>query len=275
MERPLILHPTDLGPASDGAFRHALRIAVAERGSLRLVHVHQADGESAAKLDAFPHVRDTLVRWGMLQAGAPASAIAERLGVHVSKAEVVAARAEPGLETLVDHEAPDLIVLGTRGPGGKDEPGRISFAETLARHARTPALIVPIDVAGFVGAVDGVIRLNNILMPVTRPPDPGLALAIVSRLVNALRVDPRLTLLHVGPQAKSPRLDLPESDRYHLMTGEGPVVDAIVKAAEETSADLIVMATEGHNSLPDDLGGDTTEHVLRRARRPVLAAPVG
>ena len=59
------------------------------------------------------------------------------------------------------------------------------------------------------------------------------------------------------------------------MVREGPVVDAIVKAAADTAADLIVMATRGHNSLPDDLRGDTTEQVLRRVHRPLFAVPVG
>jgi nucleotide-binding universal stress UspA family protein len=275
LERPLIIHLTDLGPASDSAFRHALRIALAERASLRLVHVHRHGREAAAPIDAFPRVRETLARWGMLAAHAPSSAVAEELDVHVSKAEVSAARPEPGVETLVDRAAPDLIVLGTREQAVKDALRQGSFAEALARHVHTPALIVPSGAPGFVGEADGAVSLKRILMPVASRPDPGLALALVARLVSALQADARLTLLHVGRADDAPRLDLPQNARYDRMVREGPVVDAIVGAAEETGADLIVMATEGHNSLPDDLHGDTTEQVLRRAHRPLLAVPVG
>jgi nucleotide-binding universal stress UspA family protein len=275
LERPLILHLTDLGRASESAFRHALRIALAERASLRLVHVHRHDREAAAPIDAFPRVRETLARWGMLPAHAPASAVAEQLDLHVSKAEVSAARPESGVEMLVDRAAPDLIVLGTREQAVKDALRQGSFAEALARHVHTPALIVPSGAPGFVGEADGAVSLKRILVPVTRLPDPGLALTIVARLVNALQADARLTLLHVGSERESPRLKLPEGHRYDRMVSEGPVVEAIVKAAEDTAADLIVMATLGHNSLPDDLYGDTTEQVLRRVHRPLLAVPVG
>ncbi len=274
MQHPLVMHLTDLGPASDSAFRHALRIALAEQGSLQLVHVHRQDREAAAPIDAFPRVRETLARWGMLAPGAPATAVAAQLGLHVSKVEVAAARPEPGLETFVDHAAPDLIVLGTRGQSEREALRQGSFAEALARHVHTPALIVPAGAPGFVGEADGAVSLKNILMPVTRLPQQDLALTIVARLVNALHADAHLTLLHVGP-GETPRLDLPEGHRYDLVVREGPVVDAIVAAAEETAADLIVMATRGHNSLPDDLHGDTTEQVLRRAHRPLLAVPVG
>lgn len=275
MERPLIIHLTDLGPASDSAFRHALRIALAEQGSLRLVHVHRHGREAAAPIDAFPRVRETLARWGMLAANAPSSAVAEQLGLHVSKVEVSAAHPEPDLETLVDRAAPDLIVLGTREQAVKDALRQGSFAEALARHVHTPALIVPSGAPGFVGEADGAVSLKNILMPVTRLPDQGLALTIVARLVNALHADACLTLLHVGSEREAPQLELPEGHRYDRMVREGPVVDAIVKAAADTAADLIVMATRGHNSLPDDLRGDTTEQVLRRVHRPLFAVPVG
>ena len=271
MARPLILHPTDLGPISAGAFRHALRIALAERASLRLVHVHSSAGGAAAPIDAFPHVRETLARWGALPAGAPSTAVGE-LGLHVSKAEVVAARPEPGLEVLVDDEAPDLIVLGTRGQGEHD--AQASFAETLARHVRTPALIVPAGAPGFVGEADGAVSLTSILLSMNDLPDPAQALAMVARLARALGAEPRLTLLHVGSEETAPRPEPPENTTCELMVRQAPIADAIVAAADETAADLIVMASEHRSRLPDDVRGDSTEHVLRRAHRPLLVVPV-
>ena len=53
----------------------------------------------------------------------------------------------------------------------------------------------------------------------------------------------------------------------------GPVVGTILEVAEEVSADLIVMATAGHKSVLDALRGSTTEAVLRKAQRPLLAVP--
>ena len=54
---------------------------------------------------------------------------------------------------------------------------------------------------------------------------------------------------------------------------EGGVEQEILRAADEYHADLIVMATAGHESAGDALRGDTTEHIVRRANCPVLAVP--
>jgi nucleotide-binding universal stress UspA family protein len=48
---------------------------------------------------------------------------------------------------------------------------------------------------------------------------------------------------------------------------------AILAAAESHAADLIVMATAGHDGVLDALRGSTTEQVLRRASCPLLAVP--
>ena len=274
-ERPLIIHATDLGPASHSAFRHALRVAVALKASLRLVHFHERDREQATPVDAFPHVRETLTRWGLLAPGAPSSAIADQLDLHVSKAEAVATRTASGLAGLMAKAAPDLIVLGTHGRDGIEAMRHGSIAETLTRHARTPALIVPSGAPGFVNDADGSVRLASVLAPVARSPDPTRAIAMANRIVHALGAEARFNLLHVEGAGREPPPSRPEGGHYAVMTRDGPVAQAIVDAADETSAELIVMATEGHNSLADALRGSTTEQVLRRAGRPLLAVPAG
>ena len=57
MAQSLIVHPTDLGEVSESAFYHALKLALAGRSRLELVHVHGYAVEEAPQLDAFPHVR--------------------------------------------------------------------------------------------------------------------------------------------------------------------------------------------------------------------------
>jgi nucleotide-binding universal stress UspA family protein len=54
---------------------------------------------------------------------------------------------------------------------------------------------------------------------------------------------------------------------------QGGVVETIAEVADETSANLVVMATAGHKTLLDALRGSTTEGVVRKAHRPVLAIP--
>ena len=54
---------------------------------------------------------------------------------------------------------------------------------------------------------------------------------------------------------------------------EGSVVEEILKAAREISADLIVMGSHGHGSVYCLLVGSVTEGVLKAGERPVLLVP--
>ena len=75
-----IVHPTDFSDASASAFAHALRIVLAMRGKLHLVHV--ADSQSAH--DGFPHIRQTLALWNLMEEDEPPAAVG-KLGIKVSK----------------------------------------------------------------------------------------------------------------------------------------------------------------------------------------------
>jgi nucleotide-binding universal stress UspA family protein len=54
---------------------------------------------------------------------------------------------------------------------------------------------------------------------------------------------------------------------------DGTVVEEILKAADEISADLIVMGSHGHGSVYNLLVGSVTEGVLKTGRRPILLVP--
>jgi nucleotide-binding universal stress UspA family protein len=53
---------------------------------------------------------------------------------------------------------------------------------------------------------------------------------------------------------------------------EGAAGDAILDVAETRHADLIVVGRRGHGLLADLLLGSVSEHVVRRAKAPVLVA---
>lgn len=54
---------------------------------------------------------------------------------------------------------------------------------------------------------------------------------------------------------------------------EGAVVEEILRAAEEISAELIVMGSHGHGAVYHLLVGSVTEGVLQAGKRPVLLVP--
>ena len=268
-----IVHPTDLSLAGTAAFDHALRLAVAARGHLYLVHaVHLTPGEEG-DWDSFPGVRSTLRRWGMLPADAPPAAVHEQLGVRVTKAEVSDRDLVGRITRFTAERRGNLLVLTTHAGDTAGYWLRGSPAEQLARRSGLPTLFLPHGVPGFVAHDSGTARLHRILLPADRATPPGDAARLVLRLADALGCSEAiLHLLHVGSAGDSPVLPVDEA-RVRRLVADGPVVDEIVRQAEQVGADLVVMPTLGHNQLADHLFGSTTEQALHRVRLPLLAVP--
>lgn len=274
-ELQAIAHATDFGPASELAFAHALKIALGAKTRFWILHTDHVDPERI-DWDAFPGVRATLERWGLLPPGSDAKAVAEELGVKVGKIDLIDRSAVRGiLSFLEDHQA-DLLVLGSHGREGLARFLQGSVAEPVARQAHVPTLFVPEGARGFVDPATGAVRLKRILAPVTHAPRPEPALALAWELAALLDEGGAVFHgLYVGSGDDVPVVEsegLPMG-RLDIDVRAGNPVEAIAAAAAELDADLIVMATAGHQNLLDRLTGSTTEQVVRRARRPVLAVP--
>ncbi len=265
-----IAHPTDFSAASAAAFAHALRMALHFKCPLYILHV-STDAE-VDDWSAFPHVRQTLAHWGLMNAQESPAAIAEKLGVKVIKAEMMPMGTVHGiLHFLHDHPA-DLIVLATDGREGLARLRHPSEAEALARAARTATLFVPAKARHFVDPIGGKLHLHRVLIPVDHAPPAGGAVRSILDFVQALAGDAaEARLLHVGDEA--PQLAHAVGRVLPVTPARGDVVEAIAKAADDWSADLIGMPTAGRHGFLDALRGSTTERVLRQAPCPLLAVP--
>jgi nucleotide-binding universal stress UspA family protein len=271
-----VLHATDLSPQSDTAFAHGLCLSLAARGSLCIVHTVVDRDKPGAEWEAFPGVRQRLADWGRIAADAPADAVSDELGLHVRKVDIPDYEPIHGILGLLDKHPYDLLVLTSQVRDGVDRWLHPSIAEALAREARLPTLFLPQGARGFIDPGDGGIHLRNILIPVDRAPRPAQAISLALALAAQLGAETaKIHLLHVG--AAWPEVTIPDGaeETATRMTAFGPVVDQIVTVAEELDADLIVMATHGHDGVLDALRGSTTEQVLRRAKRALLAVPAG
>jgi nucleotide-binding universal stress UspA family protein len=140
-----------------------------------------------------------------------------------------------------------------------------------------------------------MLALRTVLHPTDFSERAGCALAMAAALARDYGA--RLLLLHVVP---APRFhgevvarrqeDFYEHTREQLrrlqpadarlqveyQIEEGDAVDEILRAAEESACDLIVLGTHGRTGLGRLLLGSVAEQVLRRAPCPVLTvkAPV-
>jgi nucleotide-binding universal stress UspA family protein len=61
---------------------------------------------------------------------------------------------------------------------------------------------------------------------------------------------------------------------YELIIREGKPTKAIIEIAEELGVDLIVITTNGRDSLGEKILGSTAEHIIRYSKVPVLTIRV-
>ena len=269
-----IFHPSDFSEASEVAFVHALKIALVAGTKLTMLHVEASPG---AEWQDFPGVRDTLERWGLIPRGSPKSAVGQ-LGINVSKVLRLSKYPVKACLDFLEENPTDLIVLAVHQHEGRMRWLGRPVGKQIARRAGQMNLFIPHGVEGFVSRQDGSISLRSILIPVTIKPRPQPSVEAAARLIRNLQLtDGMVTLLHVGPSAEMPSLQLPmDTDwKWNRVTKVGEPPDVILQTATELRADLIIMTTDGADGFLDALRGSTSERVLRKARCPVGNLPVG
>lgn len=269
-----IVHPTDFSEASAEAFAHALRIAIAAKGTLTILHV--AADPSLDEWSSFPHVRQTLAAWGLMKGTESTAEIQAKTGVKVVKVAMMPQSPIDAILGFLGKHPADLMVLATEARQGVARWLHGSVAEQLARHAKAPTLFVSANARGFVDPARGEVHLRHVLIPVDHEPKPAKAIAAITgfaRLMAGVDAEPRL--LHVGKEPPKVERHTEPNRPLPVALRHGDVLDAILDVANDWPADLIGMATAGHHGFLDALRGSTTERALRRAPCPVLAVPVG
>ena len=217
--------------------------------------------------------------------------------VRFETAEAPSVQKEILLQT--SKTSADLVVVGTHGRSGFDHLFLGSVAEKTLRTSRVPVLVIPPHTRDVVPAPDEPFR--SVLCALDFSPDSARAFEYAASL--ARHGAGRLTLLHVvepmpvgyDPMVGPPfdiagyELRMEESARAQLqklapdrmtagcevetVLARGKAYKEILRVAAEGLADLIVVGVHGRNAFDRLVFGSTTEHIIRRARCPVLAVP--
>lgn len=269
-----IFHPSDFSEASNVAFEHALKLALAARSKLRILHV-SADAD--ARWEDFPGVRATLERWQLIPRDSPKSAVAD-LGIDVTKVMRPGASPVRACLSFLEAHPTDLIVLAVHQYDGRMRWLHKHVGEPIAQGAGEMTLFIPHGVEGFVSRRDGSVSLRDILIPIARKPRAQPAVQAAARLIHNFSLPAgTVTLLHAGPAGDAPAVQVPDDTgwTWTRLTREGDAADVILQTADELNAGLIVMTTDGADGFLDGLRGTTSERVLRKARCPVASLPLG
>jgi nucleotide-binding universal stress UspA family protein len=162
-----------------------------------------------------------------------------------------------------------------------------SVAEQVVHHAGRPILCVRR------ARSYRSLPYRRILVPTDLSAPSRRALSLAGLMARTLEA--RVVALHVWPPSTRAGLvnvpgpapaAAPSEDQIRRfvraemegveMTAQvyvtGAPWDRIVKVAEEERSDLVIMATQGHDSIRDGIIGSNTDRVLRHAPCPVLVA---
>jgi len=273
-----VLWATDLSPESDRALDHARFLAERFSASLELYHAvgipdhrfaHWAfahDHEIWA--DAERHARECLERR------------AERLSVSH---RVVVERSASVCRSLGDHiqkTQPDLTVLATHGRSGFAHLLLGSVSEEVVQHVFRPVLWVREPDHG------PALPYRRLLVPTDFSVASRLAFPMAALFARSFEAE--VLALHVTPPRSHGSQAAPspptEAALRSLLTDDfggvtvrplilaGPVWATIADVARQEKADLVLMATRGHDSVADRILGSNTERVVRHGPCPVLVA---
>lgn len=269
-----LFHPSDFSEESEMTFAHALKIALAAKANLNIFHVHEKRDDE--EWTEFPSVRNLLVRWKLLPEGISRDEV-KKLGLGIQKIQGMGKDPVASILGYLESFQNDLIVLTTHQQKGIDRLLHKAIAEPVARISKKMTLFIPQGKNGFVSPKDGEVNLHRILIPVDQHPLPQAAINAASGLVHLLNgEEPEFTIVHVGSHDTLPPYHFSKDHdwKWETIVATGSVVQQILNISEDRAADLIVMATQGHQGFLDALRGNTTEQVLREAPCPILAVPV-
>lgn len=259
------IHDND---AAAAPFFHALRIALAAKGDIEIVDVREAE----IRVNNIS-VRHYLEQWGVLPPESKRGDVSSA-GLRVTKVVKSGNQRQLIKDRLKQHPQ-DLLVIGTEQGYSTTGVFSKSLAAYLADYFRHSTLFFPVNSRPFVNASTGAVNLKRILMPVERQEFFAPASTMLAALTDIFPQQIfEVTLLHVGTAFPSLVKTVHPRIVWKEMQRQGSVVDTIADQAEVSHADLVLMSTNGRDTLPRKIAGSTTEHLLQKIQCPVLSVAV-
>ena len=278
-----ILLATDFSPASKQALEYAASLARRYGSAIYLTHVITVDGyplvspEYAASSLQKMHVEAQQGFRELLKSG--------ELIELPYKVLIQEGNLWPSIEELIKTYDIDLLVVGTRGVGTVEKVLIGSGAEEIFRKARVPVLTVGPSTAKeplYEMEFKNILFASDFGRSAEREAEYAVSLAEKHcsrlRLVHVLPHpeaygDDVLAMKKENSMAQLRELVATGADLHCKLDFEvavGEPVQQILRIAEETKADLIVMGAKGRTSLAGNVPHTKAYRVVCGARCPVL-----
>lgn len=267
-----ILVATDFSETSDRALEYALSLARTYSSKVFLTHVipvnHLMDPELAAASRDEMHLA-ARAEMDRIEGSGRFFGIAHE-GI------IEEGTLWPRLEDLIREHGIDLVVVGTHGASARHKPFVGSNAEEVFRHVEVPVLTVGprVEREPLYG-----VELKNILLATEFGIGAQRQAAYAFALAQEQRS--RITLLHV--EGRNDEADavvgrlkglVPSGVDLHCLPlfriEKGDPVQEILRAANETHADLIVLGARSRDRLAAKMPSTKAYEVVCGASCPVL-----
>lgn len=272
-----ILVPLDGSKNAEEALPFALRLAAVYKAPLLLVHVLQGEeargeGDADRAASIFSDYAKGLVEG---RGGAP----------HGVETKVLTGKPAP---TLLDvSETARCVVISSHGRGGLKAAVIGSVADKVVRGARVPVFLMPLSAGPLqpgqgpvLVALDGSEE-GEAGLPAARELAAALGVKVV--LIRAFTMPPAVGVEFAPYPADF--LTTLEKDAEDYLRGtakageealcvQASSAEAIIQAAEDQKASLVVVASHGRGFAARLALGSTTDRLIHALKRPMLIAPM-
>jgi nucleotide-binding universal stress UspA family protein len=160
----------------------------------------------------------------------------------------------------------DLVVANLAFPPGRSLAGKLqSGFRTLVHHCSRPVLAVP-----------RVTSLSRALLAFDGSPRAREALYVAAYAAMRWRVPLAVVTVIEPNQASASTLDLARGYleghgiQAYYVEAHGPVPDAILQAAADQQADLLIMGGYGYSPMWEAMLGSAVDRLLRECQQPML-----
>ena len=268
-EEPLnIIHPIHDQSELLLPFMYALSLVYASKGELEVIDV-RGKGKKQENVS----IRKIYEQWGILPPGSKREDVG-KLDIKIKKIIKEGASKKEIGKRLRRHFH-DICVIGLKKHKGIGGLFGQDLADYLVQYFRQTTLYIPSETKSFIDEKTGKITLNNIIIPVAEDPSPEPSFQMLQRILRIFPdQSPQVHGVHVGeifPYISAASL---EGIAWKEVLKQEGVPQSVVSIANQEDADLIIMSTNGRDTLSQRIVGSITEHVLRDAPCPVLAVVV-